>query len=127
MDAADGWLAAYGLALAVLTGALLLAVGVALRRARLGARDPDRPARALYRQFRKRLASAGIDAEPHEPHQSLQRRLEGTGRFDPRILAEIFSSYERLRYRQHERQADPRALRQLRRRIRALKVGEVKG
>ncbi len=70
--------------------------------------------------------ASGIEVRAHEPHQSLQRRLNGTGRFDPARLSEIFAGCERLRYRQHGRQGDARALRLLRREIKGLKVARSK-
>ncbi len=77
--------------------------------------------------MRKRLAAAGIEVPPHEPYQSLQSRLIRSGRFDPKQLTEVFAGYERLRYRQHEHQADDRALRRLREQIKELTAKRVAG
>lgn len=127
LDGPGGRPAAYGLALAVLTGALLLSLGLVLLRARRRAHDPGRRVQALYQQLRKRLAAAGIEVPPHEPYQSLQSRLIRSGRFDPKQLTEVFAGYERLRYRQHEHQADDRALRRLREQIKELTAKRVAG
>ncbi len=117
-----GWPAASGLALAVIAGALLVYVARALLRRRRATRGSARRVSALYALLGKRLARLGIRTLPQEPHQSLHRRLVATGRFDPYSLSELFTTYERLRYRQHEQQAGDKDLRGFRRQIARLRV-----
>lgn len=126
MDACGGQLALFGLALVLLTALLLLGVGLALLRIQPRRSDPGRCVQVLYRQLCKRLAAAGIELRPHEPHQSLESRLISIGRFDPEQLSEVFATYERLRYGQHEHEADKEALRRLRKQIRGLRISALR-
>lgn len=122
VDASGGPLAVFGLTLVLLTTLLLLGFGLTLLRVPRWCRDPGQRVQMLYRRLGKRLAAAGIELRAHEPHQSLEARLISTGRFDPAQLSEIFAAYERLRYAQHEHQADKEALRRLRKQIRGLRI-----
>ncbi len=120
--ASDGWLLVYGLG-AALALTLLLAYAIWMTSAMRRRPHPRRdPVQRQYARLCRRLAKAGIPHLPHESYQALHARLALTGRFDPRLLAELFETYERLRYRQHPQKAAARELRGLRRRIRRLRI-----
>lgn len=102
---------------AVLAGPPLIYVVWTLARRGRGATRREQKVAKLYRLLCRRLAAVGIRVDPSEPHQVLRQRLAGTGRFDPQLLADVFGTYERLRYRHDESAAPRAALRRLRREI----------